>query len=36
MAKLESLTTEIAFDDLIGAASDIVEGKIRGRVVALI
>lgn len=36
MAKLESLTTEIAFDDLIGAATDIVEGKIRGRVVATI
>jgi acrylyl-CoA reductase (NADPH) len=36
MAKLESLTTEIGFDDLIGAATDIVEGKIRGRVVATI
>ncbi len=36
MAKLESLTTEIGFDDLIGAAKDIVEGKIRGRVVATI
>lgn len=36
MAKLDSLTTEIGFDDLIGAAGDIVEGKIRGRVVALI
>ena len=35
MGKLESLTTEIGFDDLIGAASDIVEGKIRGRVVAM-
>ncbi|MFD0917073.1 MDR family oxidoreductase [Pseudahrensia aquimaris] len=34
MGKLESLSTEIGFDDLIGAASDIVEGKIRGRVVA--
>ena len=35
MDKLESLTTEIGFDDLIGAASDIVEGKIRGRGVAM-
>ena len=35
MDKLESLTTEIGFDDLIGAATDIVEGKIRGRVVAM-
>ena len=34
MDKLDSLTTEIGFDDLIGAATDIVEGKIRGRVVA--
>lgn len=33
--KLESLTTEIGFDDLIKAATDIVEGKIRGRVVAM-
>ena len=36
MSKLENLTTEIGFDDLIGAASDIVEGKIRGRVVAVL
>ena len=36
MAKLESLTTEIGFDDLIGAATDIVDGKIRGRVVAVL
>lgn len=34
LAKLESLTTEIGFDDLIDAATNIVEGKIRGRVVA--
>jgi acrylyl-CoA reductase (NADPH) len=34
LSKLESLTTEIGFDDLIGAANDIVAGKIRGRVVA--
>jgi len=33
--KLASLTTEIGFDDLIQAATDIVEGKIRGRVVAM-
>ncbi len=36
MAKLDSLTTEIGFEDLIGAATDIVEGKIRGRVAATI
>lgn len=35
MAKLDSLTTEIGFDDLISAATDIVDGKIRGRVVAV-
>ncbi|MEM9677422.1 MAG: oxidoreductase, partial [Pseudomonadota bacterium] len=34
LAKLDALTTEIGFDDLIGAAHDIVDGKIRGRVVA--
>ena len=34
MSKLVSLTIEIGFDDLIGAATDIVDGKIRGRVVA--
>lgn len=32
--KLDSLTTEIGFDNLIDAARDIVDGKIRGRVVA--
>jgi acrylyl-CoA reductase (NADPH) len=32
-AKLEALSTTIAFDDIIGAAHDIVDGKIRGRVV---
>jgi acrylyl-CoA reductase (NADPH) len=32
-AKLEKLTTRIGFDDIIQAAHDIVEGKIRGRVV---
>ena len=36
MAKLDSLSTEIGFDDLIQAGNDIVEGKIRGRVVATI
>ena len=34
LSKLDALTTEIGFDGLIGAAQDIVEGKIRGRVVA--
>ena len=33
LGKLESITTEIGFDDIIGAASDIIDGKIRGRVV---
>ena len=33
LSKLEALTTEIGFDDIIGTASDIVEGKIRGRVI---
>ncbi|PSJ55606.1 MDR family oxidoreductase [Pseudaminobacter soli (ex Li et al. 2025)] len=32
-AKLEALSTPIGFDDIIQAAHDIVEGKIRGRVV---
>jgi acrylyl-CoA reductase (NADPH) len=32
-AKLEALSTSIGFDDIIQAAHDIVEGKIRGRVV---
>ncbi len=35
MTKLENLTTEIGFDDLISTATDIVDGKIRGRVVAM-
>ena len=35
MEKLDALTTEIGFDDLIGTASDIVEGKVQGRVVAV-
>ena len=33
MAKLASLSTTIGFDDIIGAAHDIIDGKIRGRVV---
>ncbi|MER8404204.1 MDR family oxidoreductase [Mesorhizobium sp. M0185] len=32
-AKLANLSTSIGFDGIIGAAHDIVEGKIRGRVV---
>ncbi|MER9075101.1 oxidoreductase [Mesorhizobium sp. M0904] len=32
-AKLASLSTSIGFDGIIGAAHDIIEGKIRGRVV---
>lgn len=33
LAKLKALSTTIGFDDIIAAATDIVEGKIRGRVV---
>ncbi|MEM8652353.1 MAG: MDR family oxidoreductase [Pseudomonadota bacterium] len=33
LSKLEALTTEIGFDDLIETATDIVEGKVRGRVI---
>ncbi len=36
MDKLDALTTEIGFDDLIGTAHDIVDGKVRGRVVAVL
>ena len=36
MDKLDSLTTEIGFSDLIQAGHDIVDGKIRGRVVAVL
>lgn len=32
-AKLTALSTTIGFDDIIQAAQDIVEGKVRGRVV---
>ncbi len=31
--KLESMTTEVALADVMGVANDIVEGKVRGRVV---
>ena len=31
--KLEALTRAIGFDDIIDAAKDIVQGKIRGRIV---
>lgn len=33
LEKLASLSTTIGFDDIIGTARDIVEGKVRGRVV---
>ena len=33
--KLDALTTQIGFDDLIRTAHDILDGKVRGRVVAL-
>jgi len=32
-AKLAALTTTIGFDGIMDAARDILEGKIRGRVV---
>jgi acrylyl-CoA reductase (NADPH) len=32
--KLSALTTVVGFDDIVGKAADIVEGKVRGRVVA--
>ena len=35
MKKLDSLSHKIGFEDLIGAAKDIIDGKIRGRVVAV-
>ena len=28
LSKLEAITTEIGFDDIIGAAKDIVEGNV--------
>lgn len=33
MDKLAALTTEIGFDDIIQTATDIVDGKVRGRVI---
>ena len=33
LAKLASLSTTIGFEDIVEAAQDIVEGRIRGRVV---
>ena len=33
MGKLAALTTEIGFDDIIQTATDIVDGKVRGRVI---
>ena len=33
LAKLKALSTTIGFDGIVGAATDIVDGKIRGRVV---
>ena len=35
-AKLETITTEVAMDDVIGVAPDILAGKVRGRVVVKI
>lgn len=32
-AKLDAITTEIGFDDIIQTATDLVDGKVRGRVV---
>lgn len=33
VSKLDALTTEIGFDDIIRTATDIVDGKVRGRVI---
>jgi acrylyl-CoA reductase (NADPH) len=33
VAKLEAITSEIALDDAIGVAHDLLQGKVRGRVV---
>jgi acrylyl-CoA reductase (NADPH) len=32
-AKLAALSTTIGFDGIIQAANDIIEGKVRGRIV---
>lgn len=34
MAKLEAMTTHIGFDDLLDAGQQIMDGKVRGRLVA--
>ena len=36
MDKLDALTTEIGFDDLVDTARSIVDGKVQGRVVAVL
>ncbi len=33
MSKLDAITTEIGFDDIIKTATDLIDGKVRGRVV---
>ncbi|MCP4071019.1 MAG: oxidoreductase [Hyphomicrobiales bacterium] len=33
MAKLEKITTKIGFEDIVSTATDIIDGKIKGRVV---
>ena len=33
LSKLESLTTEIGFDDILQTACDLIDGKVRGRVI---
>ena len=35
MDKLDALTTKIGFDDLVQTGHDIIDGKVRGRVVAV-
>jgi acrylyl-CoA reductase (NADPH) len=33
LAKLDAITTEIALEDAIGVAAELLAGKVRGRVV---
>lgn len=33
LGKLDSITTEVGFDDIVQSATDIVDGKVRGRIV---
>lgn len=33
VSKLDAITTEIGFDDILQTASDLIDGKVRGRVV---